>query len=663
MNSEGANPASLDIDAITLNRRLEFSLLEIAAVLRLGKSAVEKRAKREAWPFVESSTAGGRYKQRLFERDRLPEAVALAIVARQRFEQEREAAANVANDTALQSRIKAAWDEFGRAKGWRIKIAERRQSALFQVAALQAQGLSLRNARVAVVEQLRSEGVTGSDATLKRWGRMVKGLPRMSWLAFLLPEENGRPDVTDIHPDAWVTFKWDWLRPEKPTAAACYRRVQRHAKNIKEWNPLPSLKTFERRIQTEIPPGVRMLGREGKEALARMGPKIERDRSGLHAMQSVNSDGHVFDVAVEFPDGTKGRPVIVGWQDIASGKLLSYRIGKSETADLVRLSFCDMVRDYGIPEHATLDNGRAYASKKNTGGVPTRYRYKVKEEDPQGVLTRLGVDVHWVTPYNGKAKPIERAWRDLAQDLSKREEFAGAYLGNKPTEKPENYGSRTVPFAEFVRVVADGVAEHNARIGRRAKVCNGRSFDETFAASYATAKIIKASAAQLSMLLLAADVVTVNRNTGDVTLANNRYWSEALCAHMGLRVELRFDPEALHAGVHAFELGGEYIGEVPCIHAMGFETSDKARDAQRAQKRWLKANKELMQAEKAREEARRPGALPPIPEPDTPRAAVVQLHIPKRKPKPLPQVEVEEGPSDIDKIIIQLQAERVRNSL
>jgi hypothetical protein len=55
------------------------------------------------------------------------------------------------------------------------------------------------------------------------------------------------------------------------------------------------------------------------------------------------------------------------------GKLLGWRLGETETAAVARLAFADVVRDFGIPGHVYLDNGRAFASKNMTGGVATRF--------------------------------------------------------------------------------------------------------------------------------------------------------------------------------------------------------------------------------------------------------------------------------------------------
>ncbi|NCT66367.1 MAG: hypothetical protein GXC76_01855 [Rhodanobacteraceae bacterium] len=643
--------------------RFEFTIHEIATVVGVKKRAAEMRAAREAWPYTETTVQGGR--QRLYPMDRLPEAVQLEIVVAQRREHEREAAAKAAADTKLQARIKAQWEEAWRhAKGWRKKEAEARHDALLEVERVRREeGVSLTEARKRVAAQAREAGIKGREVrTLIRVAKLVERIPRPHWLAFLLPEaKEGRPPA-EIHPLAWAAFKKDWLRLEEPDAAACYRRVARLAKAHPDWLPLPCIKTFTRLVARELPASVRVYMREGDEALAQLGPKITRDRSDLAALAIVNADGHTFDVAVRFPDGTIGRPVMVGWQDVYSGKLLSYRIGRSETADLVRLAFCDMVEKYGIPQRAHLDNGRAFASKTNTGGIPTRYRYKVKPEDPQGVLTRLGVDVRWVTPYNGKAKPIERAWRDFATDVAKRSEFAGAYTGNSPTTKPENYGSHAVPLDEFLRVVADGVAEYNARTGRRSEVADGRSFDETFAESYARTVVTKASREQLAMLLLASEVVMVNRRDGNMTLAGNRYWDEKVCDFaLGQRVELRFDPAALHAGVHVFSLDGAYIGSAECTAALGWNTTEGMQRARKLQAEWKKRSRALAKVEEARS-AHVPSELPLIPEPELPAAAAVALYQPPRKPAPV-EADAQEDEGTAERAVFWIDMAKKRNAL
>ncbi|WP_190323202.1 hypothetical protein [Candidatus Tokpelaia sp.] len=39
----------------------------------------------------------------------------------------------------------------------------------------------------------------------------------------------------------------------------------------------------------------------------------------------------------------------------------------------------------------------------------------LRAEEPQGLLTGFGVATQRLTPYSGQSKPIDQAWRDLAE--------------------------------------------------------------------------------------------------------------------------------------------------------------------------------------------------------------------------------------------------------
>ncbi len=162
-----------------------------------------------------------------------------------------------------------------------------------------------------------------------------------------------------------------------------------------------------------------------------------------------------------------------------------------------------------FPKAALLDNGREFAAKVFTGGgAKTRFRFKVKEDDIPGLLPMLGVNVHWATPYSGQSKPIERAFRDLCDRVAKHPAFeGGAYTGNKPDAKPENYGNRAIPLDEFRAVLNEEMEAHNARPGRRSEVAFGRSFDEVFDEGYKVAPIRKATLEQRRLWLMSAEGV------------------------------------------------------------------------------------------------------------------------------------------------------------
>ncbi|WP_295936957.1 transposase domain-containing protein [uncultured Xanthomonas sp.] len=616
-----------------------MDLNAIASALGITKRSAERRATKENWPFESRAARGGA--KRYYTARSLPADVQAALFLRAGAavpadaEIERVRRRNTAATTSA-AQIQSAWQRYEAVPQHLKDEAMRRLRALQAVEQLVADGRALMDARALVAAQLQRENMRGvSAASLGRWAAQVAGVEKQHRLAMLVPAYTGRTATTEIPSEAWDLFKADYLRVEAPTAAKCYERLQRIA-CVKGW-AIPSLKTFQRRIQAELPRGVLILARLGQEAFDRTFPAQERDRTVFHALEAVNSDGHKFDVFVRWPDGTVARPIMVGVQDLYSGKLLGWRVAETESADLARFAFRDVIERYGIPAKVWLDNGRGFASKLLTGGTANRFRFKVREDDPTGLLTGMGCEIHWATPYHGQAKPIERAWRDLCESVAKHPAFAGAYTGNKPDAKPENYGSKAIALDEFVRVLNGEIAAHNNRLGRRTRAANGRSFNETFDASYAVSTIRKASAEQLRQMLLATEVVTSDSRDGAVRLAGNRYWSEAIAAHAGQKLMLRFDPERLHAEVQVYSLANVYIGAADCIAAVGFADTQAARDHARAKKQYRRATKQQLEAERRMDIASLAAQLPsPMPE-NLPAAGVVAPIFGRRAPAPQPE--------------------------
>ena len=503
------------------------------------------------------------------------------------------AAAAAADPRANLSRSEA-WAWFDGLPDKKKAVAHSRQQALDTVDALVRAGTEMV---VAMLNVARHEGAALS--TLYRWREAVAGLDRADWLPALAPRNAGRSAQIECPAEAWDMLKADYLRLEKPNFTDCHRRLVAVAK-AQGW-ALPSATTLQRRLEA-IPVELRVLARDGTEALKRLYPAQQRSRDHFHALQAVNADGHKWDVFVRWPDGTVLRPQMVALQDLYSGMILSWRVDRSANKEAVRLAIGDMVEDYGIPDAIWLDNGRDFASKWITGGTPNRYRFKVRDDEPTGLLGQLGVAVHWTTPYSGQSKPIERAFRDLAQGLAKHPRFAGAYVGNKPDAKPENYGSHAVPLELFLATIGEGIAEHNARVGRRSQVCRGTlSFAQAFAHSYAAAGTIitKATPEQRRLWLLAAEAIRVDARDGTITLEGNRFWAEFLVAYRGQRVTVRFDPQALQEPLHVYRSDGGYLGSAQCVAAVGFDNVDAAREHGRDRKRWMRSQREMLEAERS----------------------------------------------------------------
>ncbi|WP_425230232.1 transposase domain-containing protein [Sphingomonas sp.] len=544
------------------------------------KRKINERAAAERWAFA-ADPAGrplarpraGRGGGLEYHRDALPAAARAAL-----------AAPSAAADRPLNDNFApASWASFDRATAAVKAEAARRLAAVQLVDAFVVAGLT----RSAAVTAAAARAQVGSS-TLWAWLELVAGAALADRLPHLAPRRQGGGKVADIDPEAWQLLLSDYLRPEQPTFTSCYWRL------VKDWArprglAVPAEKTLRRKLEREVDPRLVLAKREGAEALRRSLPAQQRSVAQLHALEAVNIDGHKFDVFVRWPDGRIGRPMMVTIQDIFSRKIVAHRIDESENALATRLVFADLFRDYGIPRIALMDNSRAFASKIMTGGAGSRYRFKIRDEEPTGVLTALGIEVKFATPYRGQSKPIERAFRDLCDTIAKHPALAGAYTGNKPDAKPENYGSKAIPIDEFRAVVAAGLARHNAQPGRRTETANGRSFDQVFAASYAIAPIGRATPEQLRLALLTAEERMCDRLTGVVTLEGNRYWAEELSRYAGQKLTVRFDPDDLHGEVHVYDRAGAFICTAPAIAATGFfdKASAGRRRAQEAEQRKL----------------------------------------------------------------------------
>lgn len=464
-----------------------------------------------------------------------------------------------------------------------------RQDALQKVEVMHRSGCT----HVHAVETVAEE-ISVSPRTVYNWLALVEGIAAEDRLAYLAPQPPKRRAKKEDRAKFNPFMDWlqsAFLRLERPTFAQSYRDAVRIAQH-KGW-PFPIQKTAKRWMDADVPRTTQVYKRYGTSGLIRCFPAQIRDKSGMHAMQLVNADCHKFDVFVKWPDGKIRRPQMVAFQDIYSGKFLSWRVDYDPNKVMVMAAFGEMVDAWGIPKECLFDNGREFANKWMTGGAKTRFRFKIRDDDPIGVLPLLGIGLTWARPASGQSKPIERAFGAHANDIAKDVRFAGAYVGNRPEAKPENYGERAIPLHEFIEVLAERIEEHNARPGRRTDTAAGRSFDETFGESYATAPILRATEEQRNLWLMGQETGKLNQHHGSLRFLNNEYHCAWMSQEAGRKVVIRFDPEDLHGGVHIYSLEGAYLGFAECRQKVGFKSHEDARATAKWKRDTIKAEKTL----------------------------------------------------------------------
>lgn len=519
----------------------------------------------------------------------------------------------------------ATWD---RATPAAREKAALRSSAVAAAREREREGIS-RTAAAAVV----AAGLRVTPATVRRWLARADGAAASTPAAALVDRpKSGRPPAAWTQPgaeDAWRIWRSDYLRLEAPGAAACWRRVAAIG-SVRGWR-LPSAATFMRRLRAETRAAEVVRAREGRIAALGTHPAQTRTVAALRALEIVSGDGYRHNLFVRLPSGRIGRPVSWVWQDVRTRRILALRSGETESADLVRLAFADVCREAGVPEAVVVDNTRAASARWLVGAATRRGRRGRRGSEPEpaaGLLDLLGVRIIHTSidrtaggkaRGRGQAKPVERAFRDLGEEIDRHPRAAGAYVGRHPQAKPENYGSRALDWAAFLSVCADGVRAYNARGGRRMEAAAGRSIDETWAEEIRTAQVRRLTRAQAALLLLAAEPARVQRD-GTFQLAAgraaglpaNRYHAPELAALAGRQVVARFDPADLHGQVEVHDLAGRWLATAECLLPVGFDAADAAREHARAQRRHLRA---LDQADRERERIDdlldRTGAAPP----------------------------------------------------
>lgn len=527
-----------------------------------------------------------------------------------------------------------AWSVYAQVKDNAKQEAQRRFKALRSVEALVNAGLTRFDATDEVAKDI---GV--SARTIWNWHDFVMGVPSEDWLPYLVPRHQvakRKSRKAEINPEFFEMVKSAFLSPSQPPLTACYDWTCDWAK--KEGVPIPPIHQVRRHYKATVSKPTEIYHRKGEHALKRFYPHQTRDKSAMVPLECVQGDYHKFDVFVEWPgEKTPIRPQGVFYSDVYSGKVLSYRLDVTANSHTVQIAFGDLVQRYGIPQQALMDNGREFAAKAMTGGAPTRFRFKITDEDIPGLLILMGIEIKWATPYSGQSKPIERAFRDLCDRIAKHPAFEGAYTGHKVDAKPENYRDRAIPLEEFRKVLDREVAKHNARPDRRSPVAMGKSFNEVFNAGYKTAPIRKATDEQRRLWLLRAEGIKAHSKNGEITLYKSRYWSPWAANIAGQKVVVRFDPDDLYQGIEVYDLDGGYLGFLELQEEGGFgnvedaNTYNRKRNAyRRAERKLAKAERELSAAEIA---ARLDAVAEDAPE-DLPEAKVVQMATPhKAAPK------------------------------
>ena len=151
-----------------------------------------------------------------------------------------------------------------------------------------------------------------------------------------------RKGTSDIHETVWQAFLYYYLDEGQHTIQKCleYTKMWIREKQPELYTDIPSYSSFYRRLNRDIPEGVKVLGREGHKAYNdRCAPYIRRIYEDIASNEWWIADNHTFDVIVVDKNGKQHRPYLTAFMDARSGILTGYYItyNPSSEATLIAL--------------------------------------------------------------------------------------------------------------------------------------------------------------------------------------------------------------------------------------------------------------------------------------------------------------------------------------
>lgn len=429
--------------------------------------------------------------------------------------------------------------------------------------------------------------------------KIIRGHSPELWPALLVGQWAGQNQKRA----EWPALAWNHFIRHALTPGAKIKTAWKSAKRQAEregWGEIPSYDTacddFRR-----LPSDVVKLARDGETALKAKSPSLRRDYDmPLHEIWSL--DGRRKDLMVKDTLGKLGPPgkVFRLWllaiEEVRSRYLVGYAIGAGLNADLVRAAFLSAIKTTSriIPRTMQMDNGMENAAKEITGGTPWRRRGKVKDDEIIGLLPRLGIEISWATPAHGQAKPVERLFGTLAQLVETRPEFRGAYCGNSPDARPEEWdAAKAVPLEVVEAVLREEIAAYHAT-PHRGRGMNGRSPLQAYMEESAKpgVSLRRITEPQVRMCALSYAPITIRRGDGGFTLLGAFCYSEETARLVpGAGYYVGYNPSDLSDTLYVYR-GEKLLCQARKVELTSFTDKEGAKAVAKARRTYIKKVKE-----------------------------------------------------------------------
>jgi len=374
-----------------------------------------------------------------------------------------------------------------------------------------------------------------------------------------------RRGTSAITPEAWEYFCSLFLTQQRLSVQRCWEFVK------KAHPDTPSVSTYERKVKT-IPEYAIIEYRFGKKALADAMPSMLRSKLDIASNDIWYSDHHKMDVFVKNALGKVVRPWLTVFFDARSNKVVGHKLREADpNATVVKQCFKQGILSHGVPTEVYFDNGKDYRSKAFNADYPL------------SLVKQLGVGNIYATPYNAKAKSVERFFGTLEDRFNR---LWPTYLGRDAKDRPESMRASNDKIAKIAPTMQEYEAALTAYIEEynntpsSGQDMGGQAPNTVYNKNLSNPRQIS-DATALDILCGTFAERIVGKNGAQVL--SNFYWDDALIAHRNKKIIVSYLPENIDK-IFVFTADMTLICEAKANTVTPYRTTTED-DYKRAQKR------------------------------------------------------------------------------
>ena len=296
-----------------------------------------------------------------------------------------------------------------------------------------------------------------------------------------------------------------------------------------------------------------ILARDGEKALSdRVEPYIKRDASLLEVGDVLVADGHKLAFQVINPfTGKPCRATLVGFLDWKSTALVGYEIMLEENTQCIASALRNAIINLDmIPKVVYQDNGRAFRAKYFTDDKG------FSELGFQGLYSKLGIETVFASPYNARAKVIERFFKEFQEGFEKLlPSYIGSSIQNKPAYMMRNEKFHKNWHIDYIPTIEETIKMIDMWLSFKNSQPCPNAPDKTIAEVLDKRKQQNIDVNILDDLMLATEVKTIQRN--GIRFLNYDYFDERLYGFKS-KVLIKYNLFDL-TKIKVFTTKGEYL--------------------------------------------------------------------------------------------------------